>query len=333
MMRYFIVLFVLLFASQVNADRADLSPGWHESHILYDGLQRYYRYYLPDTIKPHPALVLVLHGGARSMRKIFRKRASGTQEWRTLADENGFVLMAPNGVNVETGDAKGDRQNWNDCRVAVAGDNSASQADDAGFIARLLDWAQQQFGIDASRVYLTGASNGGMMSLRLLTGLGNRFAAAAVFIANQPQQTDCAEPRFAVPLMLMNGTDDPLIKWQGGQIRGKGPVLLSTPLTLDYWLRVNHADKQHAVETMLADNNTNDDSRIFKTVYPALEDGQPLWFYRVQGGGHTMPSIKHRVPFIARWLVGNQNRDIEAAREAWRFMQQFRRKPVSEQHL
>ncbi len=329
-MRYCIVLFVFLFAYQVNADDADLSQGWHESHILHDGLQRYYRYYLPETIKPHPALVLVLHGGTQSMRKIFRKRASGTQEWRTLADENGFVLLAPNGVNVKTGDTEGDRQNWNDCRVGVAGDNSASQADDVGFIEKLLELSRQQFGVDASRIYVAGASNGGMMSLRLLTELGDRFAAAAVFIANQPQQTDCAEPRYAAPLMLMNGTDDPLIKWQGGQIRGKGPVLLSTPQTLDYWLQVNHADKQHAVETALADINPDDDSRIFKTVYPAAENGQPLWFYRVQGGGHTMPSIKHRAPFIARWLVGNQNRDVEAAEEAWRFLRQFRRKPLAD---
>ncbi len=330
MMHSFIVLLLFLYASQANANSADLSPGWHESHILHNGLPRYYRYYLPKNIKPHPALVLVLHGGTQSMRKIFNKRAGGTQQWQTLADENGFMLLVPNGVNVKTGDTEGKRQNWNDCRVAVAGNNSASQADDVGFIEKLLELSQQQFGVDASRVYVTGASNGGMMSLRLLTELGNRFAAAAVFIANQPQQTDCAEPLFAVPLMLMNGTDDPLIKWQGGQIRGKGPALLSTPHTLDYWLRVNHADKQHAVETALADSNPDDDSRIFKTVYPALDGGQPLWFYRVQGGGHTMPSIKHRVPFIARWLVGSQNRDVEAADEAWRFLQQFRRQPLAD---
>ena len=330
MMRYGIVLLVLLSACQLNADRPEPASGWHESHILHSGLPRYYRYYLPKNIKPHPALVLVLHGGTQSMRKIFSKRAGGTQQWQALADENGFMLLAPNGVNVKTGDTKGDRQNWNDCRLGEAGDNSASQADDVGFIAKLLELSQQQFGVDASRIYVTGASNGGMMSLRLLTEMGNRFAAAAVFIANQPQQTDCAEPRFATPLMLVNGTDDPLIKWKGGRIRGKGPALLSTPQTLDYWLRVNHADKQLAVETALADVNTDDNGRIFKTVYPAAENGQPLWFYRVQGGGHTMPSIKHRAPFIARWLVGNQNRDVEAADEAWRFMRQFRRQPLAD---
>ena len=233
--------------------------------------------------------------------------------------------MTPNGIHVETGDSDGDRQNWNDCRIAVEGDNGASRADDVGFIARLIGRFISRQHIDADRVYVTGASNGGMMSLRLITEIGDRLAAAVVFIANQPQRTDCPEPRFAVPLMLLNGTDDPLIRWQGGPIRDKGPALMSTPDTLRYWLQVNHGSTQPGETLRLPDTNRRDDSHIERSIYPPLSGGQPLWFYKVVGGGHTMPSKRHRVPRIARWLVGNQNRDVEGAALAWDFLRRFRR--------
>ena len=51
MMRYGIALFVFQSACQLNADRPGPAPGWCESHILHDGLLRYYCYYLPQTIK------------------------------------------------------------------------------------------------------------------------------------------------------------------------------------------------------------------------------------------------------------------------------------------
>lgn len=259
------------------------------------------------------------------MRKILRKRAGGTQEWQTVAEQNGFLLLVPNGVNVKTGDTKGDKQNWNDCRIAVKGNNSASTADDVGFIDQLLDWAQTHFDITPARVYATGASNGGMMSLRLITELSNRITAAAVFIANQPEKTDCTKPTRPVPLLMMSATDDPLMLWQGGQIRGEGPVMMSAAATRDYWLQVNRADKEAAKTTQLADINKKDDSIIFKTIYTAKAQGQPFWFYEIRDAGHTMPSIKHKVPFFARMFVGSQNKDIESSHVAWDFLQQFSR--------
>jgi polyhydroxybutyrate depolymerase len=318
---------LLVFFSTVQAETEaktnNTATSWHETSLVHSGQSRYFRYFVPVNLAQHPDVVLVFHGGTRSMRKIFLKRAGGSQEWQALAEQNGFLLLVPNGVNIKNGDSKGDRQNWNDCRIAVQGNNSASQADDVGFINALLDWAEQHFAINQSRVYATGASNGGMMTLRVITELGDKIAAAAVFIASQPKQTDCAQPATAVPLMMMLATDDPLILWQGGQIRGKGPVLLSASQTLDYWLTVNRADKNNATSVQLTDINKDDESIIIKTQYPAKPGGQPIWFYEVRGGGHTMPSIKHDVAFFARLLVGKQNKDLEATHEAWDFLSRF----------
>lgn len=299
------------------------TPGWHERQLTVDNQARYFRYYIPKNIKQDASIVLVFHGGTQSMNKIFRKRAGGSQEWQNLADEYGFLLIAPNGTNVKNGNGKGDRQNWNDCRIPIEGTNSASMADDVGFVDQLLDWANKNFSVDPNKVYVTGASNGGMMSLRLVTELSDRITAAAIFIANQPVKSDCTAPKNPVPLLMMMATEDPLMPWNGGQISGKGPQMMSAIDTRDFWLTVNRADVKNVQSKQLPDINKKDDSIIYQSIYPATENGQPLWFYEIRGAGHTMPSIQYKVPFIARMLVGSQNKDIEATHEAWDFLKRF----------
>ncbi|HHJ35707.1 MAG TPA: hypothetical protein ENJ87_08065 [Gammaproteobacteria bacterium] len=322
---FFILLlnfYTLPILADSNQPDTDMT-GWSEFSLSHGKLTRYFRVYRPRSLADNPAVVFVLHGGTQSMRKIFKKRAGGSQEWQTLADKEGFLLIAPNGINIKKGDPGGDRQNWNDCRIPIKDNGSASTADDVGFIDSLIDWSHQHYQTSLNRVYVSGASNGGMMTFRLLTELGSRFAAAAVFIANQPVQSDCSEAGYAVPLMIMNSTDDPLVLWQGGQIRKKGPHLLSSEGTLRYWLKVNRSNTTMQLET-LPDLNKADHSRIIKRMFPATAAGSAdLWFYEVTGAGHTMPSIKYDVPMLARWLVGNQNKDLEATHEAWNFMKKY----------
>jgi len=116
------------------------------------------------------------------MRSIFRPNAGSTKEWMGLAKQEGCILLVPNGTNPETGDAYGDDQNWNDHRR----DSAAGQttADDAGFILALLDQITVQYPVDPEQIYVTGASNGGLMTYRLLIEAPDRFAAGAAFIAN-----------------------------------------------------------------------------------------------------------------------------------------------------
>jgi polyhydroxybutyrate depolymerase len=327
--KYFLAVLLLSMPAIALGAEETLGAGWHYHQLQHQQLQRHFRVFVPDNLRAHPDAVLLLHGGTQSMRKLFRPRSGGTQEWENLAQTHGFLLLVPNGVNLYDGDPRGDKQNWNDCRVAVADDNSAASADDVGFVQQLLAWASEHYAINASRVYATGASNGGMMSLRLVTELGDRITAAAVFIANQPMQSDCTPPSTPVPLFIMNGTKDPLILWLGGKIRGDGPELMSAVATLEFWLKVNHASKNRVVQQTLPDLDKHDDSTIIKSIYPADPGGQPLWFYEVRGGGHTMPSIDYDIPFLARVLVGNQNRDIEATHEAWNFLSQFSREVTS----
>jgi polyhydroxybutyrate depolymerase len=255
------------------------------------------------------------------MRTIFEPRAGGTQAWQSLAEQEKFLLVVPNAVNPETGDTQGDQQSWNDCRLPVAGTRTNTTADDVGFVRQIITWARTNYQIDNQRVYATGASNGGMMSYRLAIELSDRIAAVAVFIANLPAASECKPASQPVPIAIINGTKDPIMPWDGGNILGDGGKVLSTPATVAYWLKVNHSAGRSVQIHHLPDRDESDNSYIISNFYPATNRGAEVLFDRVEGGGHTMPSIEYQVPrFVQRRLLGVQNHDLEGAKAAWMFL-------------
>jgi poly(3-hydroxybutyrate) depolymerase len=54
------------------------AEGWHELNLQHDGLKRWFRVYHPPDLPPGAAVVVLLHGGGQSMRRIFRPRSGGT---------------------------------------------------------------------------------------------------------------------------------------------------------------------------------------------------------------------------------------------------------------
>ena len=151
------------------------------------------------------------------MDELFRSNAGGTQEWPEVAEDGGFLLLVPNGTGVETGDPSGDDQRWNDCRSPSAGGVTGSTADDVGFLVALADWAGHRFPV-SDRVLVTGASNGGMMAYRLATERPGRVAGVAAFVANLPEGGECSDPSQPVPILIVNGTADPITPYAGEKL-------------------------------------------------------------------------------------------------------------------
>jgi polyhydroxybutyrate depolymerase len=304
---------------------AQRPTGWQEGTLAQGTTTRYFRYYLPRNLPKNAPVVILLHGGTQSMRRIFEPRAGGTQAWPPLAESEKFLLLVPNGVNAETGDTQGNRQNWNDCRPSVTGNRTNTGADDVGFMRQLIAWAASQHSIDPNRVYATGASNGGLMSYRLGIELSNQIAAVAAFIANMPAGSECQNAPRPIPMMIANGTADPIMPPAGGEVRGVGGRVLSTAQTVEYWLRANRSAIRFGQTRQLPEMNRRDGSSVTATLYPARPSGAEVLFYSIEGGGHTMPSIQYLIPAaLQRTLVGSQNQDIEGAQVAWSFLSRQR---------
>src|SRR6185295_4977243 len=69
--------------------------------------------------------------------------------------------------------------------------------------------------IDRRRMYVAGFSNGGFMTLRMTCSASDYFAAFAAIAAElYPQLTSRCQGNGA-PIMLVNGTADPMVRYNG----------------------------------------------------------------------------------------------------------------------
>jgi polyhydroxybutyrate depolymerase len=118
-----------------------------------------------------------------------------------LADEEGFIVVYPDGV----------MNSWN--AGACCGGAMQMQVDDVGFVRALVARLQGELCVDARRVYATGMSNGGFMSHRLACEAADLVAAVAPVSCVNGMDT-CA-PSRPVPVLMFNGTLDPLVSYEG----------------------------------------------------------------------------------------------------------------------
>ena len=304
-----------------KAQRGEQLPeGWREASLEHAGLTRWYRLYTPEQPSENMPLILYLHGGTLSMRSLFSPLSDSTNSLLSLAEEEGVFLLVPNGVNSETGDTYGDDQNWNDLRS----DQAAGQStiDDVGFLVSLVGLVIQENNLDPERVYVTGASNGGMMTFRLLIEAPEHFSAGAAFIANLPDLPEpLIHPSDPTPLMILNGSEDPLVLWHGGEVGKDRGRMLSTAETLSWWIDANQADPERVESSFLPDLDPDDNCQIQVDYYPAKPGGAPVLLYSAWGGGHTLPTLKETGWFtrLAERLLGPVCRDAEGMLLAWEF--------------
>jgi polyhydroxybutyrate depolymerase len=301
----------LLVSCAFNGPTVPEAPQPHYSTLVWNGIDRTFATYAPANLAEPAPLVLLLHGGFSSASDMWETELA--QSWKTLADHYGFLFVLPEGAP-DAGDPSG--HHWNDCRVDAGNADSLSTEDDVGFIGRVIDVIAAHVAVDLNRVYITGASNGGMMTFRLAMQLGDRFAAAAAVIANLPDPSECPLSAPALPILIMNGTADPVMPYDGGCVAGsscqRGSVR-STAATVAFWVLSNGASTSPVVadlpDTVPSDNST---VRVFRFADPV--GGNDVVLYRVEGGSHCAPG-----PSL--FPATGKNRDIDAATEIWGFFQ------------
>ncbi|MFM9839012.1 MAG: alpha/beta hydrolase family esterase [Cyclobacteriaceae bacterium] len=325
-----IILLGLLFSCSKKSDPAPTQTfitGWNENlKLTVSGQERYFRVYQPAGIAANAPVVIMLHGGSQSMTEIFDTSAGGTRVWTNVADDEKFLLIAPNGVDGTTNNANGANQSWNDCRPLTSGNPGYSGADDVTFISELIEWTKKSFSVDETRIYATGVSNGGMLCYRLAAELNSKIAAIAPFIANLPDPSECTAPSSAMPMMICVATLDPLMPFLGGNVSiSERGTVKSAAETLTFWLSTNGVASTDFIKTDLPDINTTDNSTIVKRVFGSSNPAKEIEFYTVIGGGHCMPSISNPLSAAIQTTIGPQNKDMEGAQVAWVFLKRHKK--------
>ncbi len=274
------------------------------------GRERTYFVHFPpnrSAIEAKP-VVFVLHGGGGADAQEMAKRTG----MNAIADREGFIAVYPYGVDGQ----------WNDGRGKTfrrAKDNTG--VDDVGFISAIIDELIASVKADPRRIYVVGLSNGGMMTYRLGIELGDRLAAIAAIIANLPANLAGRTPVRPLPVLIMNGTADPMMPWDGGPVRVLGREygeVLSTAETVRYWLRAAGLPEIPA-KKRLEDKVASDQSTVEMEIYRAPGRSLEVLLYRIVGGGHNLPGGE--TPDRPR-LLGPKNMDINAMEEVWAFFKQ-----------
>lgn len=315
MLMLVVVLACLQFSTGLGiAAEPDIS--WRT--LDWNDLERVYGVYVPAVELDPTPLVLLLHGGGGSASRTWDQEHG--RSWKSLADEHGFVLVLPEGLS-DPDDLGAHR--WNDCRTGLDSAVIATTEDDVGFVVQLIAEISETTSIDPARIYATGASNGGMMTYRLAVEAGEQFAAAAAIIANLPDPSECSTPTSPIPMLIMNGTDDPVIPYAGGCVANtqcqRGRVM-STVDTVAFWVDANGAASEPTIEK-LRNRSWFDGSTVTVYSFDGGNEGADVTYYHIKGGGHNVPGFES-ISRIIRTVAGSKNRDIDGPTEIWTFFQQ-----------
>ena len=287
-----------------------------DQEVLHDGQVRRFHFFAPDQTDDQASypLVILLHGHGGSVDQLLglNNRKAPYKIWLDVAAREKIFILLPEGVI-----SPDDKLGWNDCR----GDTMTNPStDDVGFIVDLAEAMTQTYPIDAKRIYASGTSNGGHMSFRLAIEAGDTFAAIAPIVASLPKNSKCSSATEAVALLLVNGTDDPILPYNGGFMAGGRGEVLSTVETIEFWKDINLNTASAATET-LPDINTADNSTVIQTTHAGDTSIQDVILLTMDGAGHAEPSIAEEYSSVFEDIVGRQNHDVEMAERVWSFFQ------------
>lgn len=234
------------------------------SSIQVGGLTRTYELYVPselDRSRPVP-LVLVLHGAGGTGRRL-----APAVKFEALADQKRFIVVYPDGYE----------KHWNDGRGIPEWTSHIKDVDDVGFLSALIDKLIATQNADPHRVYVTGISNGGLMSHRLGCELAGKVAAIAPVVRTfTTKMAEGCRPSRPIPVLMFFGTADRQVPFEGGiqKMGSAATPVLSARETIEKWASLDGCP----LKPPLADK-----------VELQCSQGSEVVAYILEGAGHSWP--------------------------------------------
>jgi len=172
-----------------------------DSTVTFDfsGRTRDYVLHVPtgyDGSKRIP-LVVDLHG----YTSWATEQATRTK-WGAKADTEGFIVVDPDGVE----------KSWN--ALICCGTAASSKIDDVAFMREVVARVSAALCVDPKRVYLSGHSNGAMMTFLLGCQAADLFAAIAPVAGVPPMPSDC-HPSRPLPVAMIRAKQDGTVPYDG----------------------------------------------------------------------------------------------------------------------
>ncbi|WP_346293012.1 PHB depolymerase family esterase [Sphaerothrix gracilis] len=293
----------LIHTSTPEAPR--LSAPIQQGSVQVGGLERTYQAYVPADLPEQPALLLAFHGSRADSDTM---RVYTGYEFERLADQHGFIVVYPDGYE----------QHWNDCRKSGPYAANTLNVDDLGFVRALIRRFATEYGADTSSVFAVGFSNGGHMAYRLALEMPRSVHAVAAIGANLPtlDNLDCTPSGEPVSVLIMNGTNDPLNPFTGGEVNLYGflkrGTVRSAQSSAEYFVQLAGTDLASSTRTQIRGDDA--DEVMDQTTWTS-PNGPTVSLYAVHGGGHTIAQPYFRFPR----LLGTTPTTLNAPDEIWKF--------------
>lgn len=221
-------------------------------------------------------VVIALHGGQGSAEAM--RANSG---FDSLARSEGFMVVYPEGTAL--GNA---RHAWNTGYLLR---RQTRDSDDIGFLDSLIDQLISEHGADSERIYMTGGSNGGMMTFVYATQRAHRLAAIAPVVASM--FTFDQKPSVPLPILMINGGKDEEVPIEGGmsknQLVSRAQDAPFKPLkeVVGFWVQVNQSQSKPEVQKQ---------GDVTTTLYASTESGAVTESVVDSSGGHGWPGSRNR---------------------------------------
>ncbi len=267
--------------------------------MLIEGNYRRFHYNQPTSDLSGGSLFFIMHGSGGNGQQMIK----GAQKLEALSSKEKILTVYPDGY----------KNYWNECRRLAASAANRENINEAAFFDSMISYCSRKYGIDPAKVFATGMSGGGHMAYKLALTMPAKIRAITAIVANLPDSTnmDCTASGLPVPVMIINGTDDPVNPNLGGEVKAGSTYLgtvRSTQATFKYWAALAGYTGTPA-RSLLADTDPADGKTIIKYSYE--QRGRPsVVLLEVLNGKHDYPN------------------DIDVYLEAWRFFrEQLRNQP------
>lgn len=287
-----------------------LMAGLERRTVTVDGRERVFYVHKPAGLKtPAPAL-FALHGGNGTAPR--RAQQTG---FNAIAARERFLAVYPQGVNY----------GWNDGRNTDFLKARHENADDVAFFRAMFAALTAAGEADAKRLYVVGGSNGGMMTHRLACEITGQLAAVTILVASLPEPlAPVCRPSRPLPMLMMNGTADPLVRFDGGVVALREDNGRTIPVmdTVAFWRKANGCPAQ-AKESQAPDRDPEDGMRTDVFTWAPCKGGSEVVFYKMNGAGHGLPGRSRVKSEVAERLGGKSSNDFDSSEEAWAFVKRF----------
>jgi polyhydroxybutyrate depolymerase len=300
-----------------------------QEEVEIDERTRTFVVHLPQAYdsQQHYPVVILLHGRDQDAAQMAR-----LTHFNEFADKDGIIAVYPNAVSGRWNIGASQVQPYRRGpyrRRGIYGPGypppgprrepgqrrpGLGAAEEIPFFNRMLDKLATHYSVDTRRIYAAGLGEGGFMALRMGCNMADRVAAIAVVAAAMPRTLNCV-PSRPIPILLISGTDDPIVHYDGGRYKEGLLHLLSAEDSAKEWARLNRCSEKPTESKLPSLQKGGKDTKVY--LFDGCRENAQVALYALKDGGHTWPGGEQ---YMSEKEVGKTSNALNANETIWSFL-------------